>query len=431
MSLITITEGDEFRLKKRSVLGTDPELQKKVSLIIKEVIKTGDQALFHYTKKFDNVELSSLRVSRSEIKAAGVAVDSETRQILTNAITNVRDFHQNQCQKSWKKKFADGTCLGELVKPVDRAGIYIPGGKAFYPSTMIMNTIPAQLAEVPSLAVVSPPGRDGLPHPLVLGLCSILGIDEVYNVGGAQAIAALAYGTESIAPVCVITGPGNRFVAEAKREVFGRVGIDSIAGPSEILILHDDPEVPIEYLVRDLISQAEHDESAQSILITTSRDTAKAIQKRLDELVPTLPRRNIIQTSLKNNGQIIVVNKIEEGIAISNKIAPEHLELLLRDENRLGQISNAGAIFVGRWSSEPVGDYYAGPNHTIPTNGSARYASPLSVRNFQKHSSLIHYSKQRLWKQGTEIAAFADLEELNGHAEAIRERLKSKENNGT
>ncbi|MCP4296031.1 MAG: histidinol dehydrogenase [Proteobacteria bacterium] len=253
------------------------------------------------------------------------------------------------------------------------------------------------------------------------------GADVFLAVGGAQSIAAMAYGTDSIAPVCVITGPGNRFVAEAKRQVFGKVGIDSIAGPSEILILHDDPTVPVEYLVRDMISQAEHDESAQSILITTSSKIAEDVRNRLDELVPSLPRKEIIEASLKNNGKIIVVDKIEEGIEISNRIAPEHLELLLTDENQIEQIRNAGAIFVGRWSSEPVGDYFAGPNHTIPTNGSARYASPLSVRDFQKQSSLIHYSKKRLMDQGEEIATFADLEELNGHAEAIRERLRIKE----
>ncbi len=427
MSLIDITSGQDFQLKEREVSGIDTELQELVGTIINEVIKRGDQALFDYTSKFDNVNLSALRVSETEILAAGQKVDPQTRNILTNAINNVRDFHQNQNQDSWEKRFDDGTRLGEIVRPVDRAGIYIPGGKAFYPSTMIMNTVPAQLAEVPSIVVTSPPGQDGLPHPLVLGICSMLEIDEVYSVGGAQAVAAMAYGTDSIAPVCVITGPGNRFVAEAKRQVFGKVGIDSIAGPSEILILHDDPTVPVEYLVRDMISQAEHDESAQSILITTSSKTAEDVRNRLDELIPGLPRKEIIEASLRNNGKIIVVDKIEEGIEISNRIAPEHLELLLTEENKIEQIRNAGAIFVGRWSSEPVGDYFAGPNHTIPTNGSARYASPLSVRDFQKQSSLIHYSKKRLLDQGEEIATFADLEELNGHAEAIRERLRIKE----
>jgi len=246
----------------------------------------------------------------------------------------------------------------------------------------------------------------------------------VYAMGGAQAIAALAYGTETIQPVCKITGPGNKYVAEAKRQVYGKVGIDSIAGPSEILILHDVPEIPVEFIVRDLISQAEHDEDAQSILITTVPETAKAVQKRLGELVPTLPRKEIIEKSLKNHGKIILVGNIEDGIEISNQIAPEHLELLLIDESKIDCIKNAGAIFIGRWSTEPVGDYMAGPNHTIPTSGAARFSSPLSVRDFQKYSSIIHYSKKRLINQGKQIARFAELEDLFGHAAAITERLK-------
>lgn len=402
----------------------DPELQQLVSGIVNRVIHEGDAALLDYTEKFDGVSLESLRVPTEILKKAEAKIDPETRAIFEEAIANIREFHQQQLQHSWATDYEDGTRLGEIVTPMDRAGIYVPGGQAFYPSTLIMNAIPAQLAGVDSIVAVSPPGKNGLPHESVLGLCSMLGIDEIYAMGGAQAVAALAYGTETIAPVCKITGPGNRFVAEAKRQVFGKVGIDSVAGPSEILILHDDPSIPEEYLVRDMISQAEHDQVAQSILITTSMDTAKKVQQRLDELVPTLPRAEVITPSLQNRGKIIVVDKIEDGIAISNQIAPEHLEVLFQDEAMMKLITNAGAIFVGQWSSEPVGDYFAGPNHTIPTSGAARYASPLSVRDFQKHSSLIHYSKERLMQQGEKIAKFADMEELNGHASAIRERLK-------
>jgi len=250
-----------------------------------------------------------------------------------------------------------------------------------------------------------------------------LEIDEVYAVGGAQAIAALAYGTESIQPVCKITGPGNRFVAEAKRQVFGVVGIDSVAGPSEIVILHDDPDVPVEYLTRDLLTQAEHDEEARAILITTSRTTAEAVQSRLQALLPTLPRKEIISASLENKGKIIQVDSIEKGIELVNLIAPEHLEVLILDESRLSEIRNAGAVFVGKWSPETVGDYFAGPNHTIPTGGAARYGSPLSVRDFQKHSSLIRYSKRKLSREGEIIARFAELEGLYAHAAAVRVRL--------
>ena len=424
MNLVPIIKGQDFTDETSGLFATDPELQKIVAGILSRVIQEGDAALLDYTEKFDRVKLESLRVPLETLHAAEAKIDAETRAIFEEAIQNIREFHRHQIQESWHHDFEDGSRLGEIVRPIDRAGIYVPGGKAFYPSSMIMNAVPAQLAGVASIAVASPPGPNGLPHELVLGICSMLGIDEVYSMGGAQAVAALAYGTESIAPVCKVTGPGNKFVAEAKRQVFGKVGIDSIAGPSEILILHDDLSVPIEYLVRDMISQAEHDEVAQAILITTSQETAEKVQKRLDELVPTLPRKEIITASLSGYGKIIVVDLIEEGIDICNQIAPEHLEVLFTDESKLDLVRNAGAIFVGQWSSEPVGDYFAGPNHTIPTSGSARYAAPLSVRDFQKHSSLIRYSKERLLNQGEKIARFADMEELNGHAEAIRERLR-------
>ena len=425
MSLISIFTPDQFSPKTANSQGVDHNVASIVSGIISEVIAGGDKTILDYTKKFDGVELKSLKIDPALIKEAQDKIDPETLEILQGSIDNVKAFHTKQMSASWQEQEADGTILGEVVTPLDRVGIYIPGGKAFYPSSMIMNAVPALLAGVKEVVAVTPPGPNGLPHELVLGLCWILGITEIYPIGGAQAVAALAYGTETIKPVVKITGPGNQWVAEAKRQVFGKVGIDSIAGPSEILILHDDLTVPTEYLVRDLLSQAEHDEEAASILVTTSMETAKAVQARLDEIVPSLPKTDIITASLKDHGAIVVVDSIEQGIEISNDVAPEHLEVLLMDESKMSLIRNAGAIFVGRWSSEPVGDYYAGPNHTIPTSGAARYAAPLSTRDFQKHSSYIKYSETRLRAQGEKIARFADLEELNAHATAIRTRLES------
>jgi len=424
MHLVEIINKDDFKNTERASLIGDNDTRQRVSEIILNVIEKGDQGIMEYTRQFDQVKVSQLKVPEAKILAAENQIDPPTKAIFETAITNIKAFHKHQIQSEWASTDKDGTRLGELVRPMDRSGIYVPGGKAFYPSSMIMNAIPALLAGVPSIAVASPPDETGYPHQLVLGICAMLGINEVYAMGGAQAIAALAYGTETIRPVCKITGPGNKYVAEAKRQVYGKVGIDSIAGPSEILILHDVPEIPVEFIVRDLISQAEHDEEAQSILITTVPATAEAVQKRLDELVPTLPRREIIEKSLRNHGKIILVENIADGIEISNQIAPEHLELLVIDESKIDCIKNAGAIFIGRWSTEPVGDYMAGPNHTIPTSGAARFSSPLSVRDFQKHSSIIHYSKKRLINQGKQIARFAELEELFGHAAAITERLK-------
>ncbi len=427
MPLIPILTGRDFHYNPQASQGANLAVRTGVAEIIGKVIAQGDAALVDYSLKFDQVELKALRASQSEIDQAYGEIDSKTKAIFQGSIDHIRAFHQKQLQQSWRQVEPDGTILGETVTPLDRVGVYIPGGKAFYPSTLIMNAVPALLAGVPEVVAVSPPGETGLPHPLVLGLCGMLGIKEVYTVGGAQAIAALAYGTETIRSVAKITGPGNQWVTEAKRQVFGKVGIDSVAGPSEILILHDDPSIEVEYLVRDLLSQAEHDEEATSMLVTTSKTTALAVQKRLGELVPTLPRAEIITASLKNHGKLIVVEQIEEGIEICNQIAPEHLEVLLSDASKFALIRNAGAVFVGPYSSEPVGDYYAGPNHTIPTSGAARYASPLSTRDFQKHSSYIQYSKARLLQEGEQIARFADLENLHAHAMAVRVRLEKED----
>jgi len=403
----------------------DRQIQKQVTEIIDTVVDKKDRALFDYTKKFDNIELTRLRVPKSTLSSALQELDNNTRTIFEKAIQNIQAFHEKQYQKSWTQEFDDGTKLGQRFTAIDRAGIYIPGGRAVYPSTLIMNAVPAKIANVPSIVIISPPGPSGVPNPLILATCALLELDEVYAVGGAHGIAALAYGTESIAPVHKITGPGNAYVAEAKRQVFGIVGIDSIAGPSEILILHDDTDIPIEFIVRDLLSQAEHDPDARCTVITVSEITAKRIAQRLEILIPQLPRNEIIIQSIQNNGHIILVDNLEQGVELVNTIAPEHFELLVKDTRILSKIRNAGAIFVGQWSSEPAGDYYAGPNHTLPTNGASKYASPLGVQDFQKHSSYIEYSRERLMAQGKEIIHFAGLEELYAHAEAIQVRLEN------
>jgi histidinol dehydrogenase len=423
--MIPIIDKKTFEQTYTRCHSRDRQIQKQVTDIISTVIEKKDRALFDYTKKFDNVELTTFRVPQNTMFSALEELDRDTRSIFENAIKNVQAFHKKQYQKSWTQVLDDGTKLGQRFTAIDRVGIYIPGGRAVYPSTLIMNAVPAKIAGVPSIVTISPPGPTGLPHSLILATCALLELDEVYSVGGAHGIAALAYGTESIAPVYKITGPGNAYVAEAKRQVFGIVGIDSIAGPSEILILHDDTDIPIEFIVRDLISQAEHDPDARCTVITVSEITAKKIAEQLETLIPQLPRKEIIMQSLQNNGHIICVDHLDEGIELVNTIAPEHFELLVKDTSILPKIRNAGAIFVGQWSSEPAGDYYAGPNHTLPTNGAARYAAPLGVQDYQKHSSYIEYTRDRLMAQGKEIVHFAELEELYAHAAAIKVRLEN------
>ncbi len=422
MPIISIETLSSFNKDMSFVAEPDAKTSKIVTDIIKKVRDEGDKSIFELAQKLDNVSLASVVVPKEIVLESEERLSPSTRKVLEGAIQNIKAFHENQKQKDWEVVYPDKTRLGEKVTPLDRVGIYVPGGKAFYPSTMIMNAIPAIIAEVPSIVVASTPAKNGLPHYLVLAICSMLGIHEILVSGGAQAIAAMAYGTESIEPVCKITGPGNRFVAEAKKQVFGKVGIDSLAGPSEIIILHDDPTIPDEFLVRDLLTQAEHDEDARAILITNSKQTAERVQARIEELVPTLPRTDIISKSLAENGMIIVVDKIQEGIDLVNSLAPEHLELMVTEPDVINKINNAGAIFIGRWSSETIGDYYAGPNHTIPTSGTAKFGSPLSVRDFQKHSSLIEYSEERLMKELDQIADFAEMEGLHAHAEAVKVR---------
>ncbi len=409
----------------------EAEENNDVSATVQEILatvqKSGDAALREYTERFDDVIPESWMVQKSVLAEALESLDHDLFHILEEAADNIMFFHERQKTESQLDFSPDGTVLGWKVTPVDSVGIYIPGGRAVYPSTLLMNVIPAQVAEVPRIALVSPPGPSGLPHPLVMASAALMGLEELYAVGGAQSIGALAFGTESIQKVVKITGPGNAYVAEAKRQVYGTVGIDSFAGPSEIMVVCDRDDIPVEYLVRDMLSQAEHDPDAGAILVTTSTKQAKEVAKRLKELVPTLPRRNIIEASFANRSAIIVAKDLNEIFEVINELAPEHLEVLTKQPfDDLHRIRNAGAIFLGPNTPEPVGDYFAGPNHTLPTSGSAKFSSPLGVQDFVKTSSVISYSDERLQNQGEQIIRFAEEEGLFAHAAAIKVRLENQ-----
>ena len=409
----------------------EEKITKDVSGTVQEILSNvrnnGDVALREYTERFDKVVPESWLVPKSALDEAFEGLDHDLFQILEEAADNIMSFHERQKVDSQLDFNPDGTVLGWKVSPVDSVGIYIPGGRAVYPSTLLMNVIPAQVAGVPRIVMVSPPGPSGLPDKLVMATAAMMGLEEIYAVGGAQSIGALAYGTESIQQVVKITGPGNTFVAEAKRQVYGTVGIDSFAGPSEIMVVCDREEIPVEYIVRDMLSQAEHDPDAGAILVTTSPKQAEVVAKRLKKLTPTLPRSEIIEASFSNRSAIIVVHDLEEIFEAVNEIAPEHLEVLTEQPfEDLHRIRNAGAIFLGPNTPEPVGDYFAGPNHTLPTSGWAKFSSPLGVQDFIKTSSVISYSEDRLRRQGEQIIRFAEEEELFSHAEAIRVRLEKK-----
>jgi len=400
------------------------DVSSTVQEILTKVRKTGDPALREYTEQFDKVIPESWLVPESALEEALDNLEDDLFLVLQQAADNIMLFHERQKTDSRLDFSSDGSVLGWKVTPVDSAGIYIPGGRAAYPSTLLMNAIPAQIAEVPRIALVSPPGPSGLPHPLVMATAAFMGLEELYAVGGAQSIAALAYGTESIEKVVKITGPGNAYVAEAKRQVYGTVGIDSFAGPSEIMIVCDREDIPVDYLVRDMLSQAEHDPDAGAFLVTTSEKQAKKVADRLKKLVPALPRREIIEASFKNRSAIILAEDMEEIFEVVNELAPEHLEVLTKEPfDDLYRIRNAGAIFLGPNTPEPVGDYFAGPNHTLPTSGCAKFSSPLGVQDFVKTSSVISYSAERLQSQGEQIIRFAEEEELFSHAAAIQARL--------
>ena len=409
----------------------EKKITKDVSGTVQEILanvrNNGDVALREYTERFDKVVPESWLVPKSALDEAFEGLDHDLFHILEEAADNIMSFHERQKVDSQLDFNPDGTVLGWKVSPVDSVGIYIPGGRAVYPSTLLMNVIPAQVAGVPRIVMVSPPGPSGLPDKLVMATAAMMGLEEIYAVGGAQSIGALAYGTESIQQVVKITGPGNTFVAEAKRQVYGTVGIDSFAGPSEIMVVCDREEIPVEYIVRDMLSQAEHDPDAGAILVTTSPKQAEVVAKRLKKLTPALPRREIIEASFSNRSAIIVVHDLEEIFEAVNEIAPEHLEVLTEQPfEDLHRIRNAGAIFLGPNTPEPVGDYFAGPNHTLPTSGWAKFSSPLGVQDFIKTSSVISYSEDRLRRQGEQIIRFAEEEKLFSHAEAIRIRLEKK-----
>ncbi|MBR4894885.1 MAG: histidinol dehydrogenase [Clostridia bacterium] len=397
-----------------------------VSEILSAVRRDGDRALFAYTEKFDKVALSSLAVTPEEIAAARAAVEPEFLRVLERAAANIRRFHERQVRNSFVLTGPDGVVMGQRVIPVDRAGLYVPGGTAAYPSTVLMDSIPAKIAGVREVVMVTPPGRDGSVNPAILAAASVAGVDRIFKVGGAQAIAALAYGTESIPKVDKIVGPGNAFVAEAKKQVYGLVSIDMIAGPSEILIVADgksDPRV----LAADLLSQAEHDKMASAVLVTDSMALAEAVRDALEEQIPLLERAGIARASIDNNGKIIVADDLTAAVDIANEIAPEHLELMVDNPfDLLDRVRHAGSVFMGRSCPEALGDYLAGPNHTLPTGGTARFSSPLSVDDFVKKMQFTYFTEDALADAAGDVALFARKEGLTGHAKSalIRGEVK-------
>lgn len=410
---------------KRSVDNGTEEQRAIVKGIIESVRQNGDQALKDYTEKFDGISLDDFKVSQAEIEEAFSQVDGKILEIIKEAAENIRSFHEKQLRPSWMTTEENGTVLGQKITPLDSVGLYVPGGTAAYPSSVLMNVIPAKVAGVKRIVITSPPDKKtGKLPPAVLAAAKIAGAEEIYKAGGAQAIAALAYGTETIAPVDKITGPGNIFVALAKREVFGDVDIDMIAGPSEIAILADDTAHADE-VASDLLSQAEHDPMASVVLVTPSSALAAQVSREVDRQLAELPRQQIAFQSIENYGAVYVAENMDEAIETVNSLAPEHLEILTENPMELlGRIRHAGAIFLGRFSPEPVGDYFAGPNHVLPTNGTARFSSPLNVEDFQKKSSILLYSEKALKDNGEKIAAFARLEGLEAHARSIETRLR-------
>ena len=401
------------------------QYEETVSEILSDVKENGDRALFAYTQKFDKFRLTpeNIRVTREEIREAYAQMDPELVEVIRRSAANIRAFHEKQLRSSWFDAREDGTILGMRITPIARAGVYVPGGKAAYPSSVLMNVIPAKVARVTEI-MTTPPGPDGKVNPGTLVAADIAGVDAIYRAGGAQAIAAMAYGTESVPKVDKITGPGNIYVALAKKAVYGYVSIDSIAGPSEILVLADETANP-RYVAADLLSQAEHDELASAILITTSRELALQVSAEVDGFVARLSRREIMEKSLENYGYILLAEDMEAAIQTANDIASEHLEILTKNPfDTMTRIRNAGAVFLGEYSSEPLGDYYAGPNHILPTNGTARFFSPVNVDDFIKKTSIISYSREALQAVHRDIERFAESEGLTAHANSVRVRFE-------
>ena len=427
LSLMELNNDNKNELIKKlqsRMQETDEKVIESVNYIINKVRNDGDKALFEFTEKFDNVKLDSLLVTEEELDKCFDKVEDKFIEAITQAKENIEYYHKKQKSNGYILTKEDGVFLGQRVIPLNRVGVYVPGGTAAYPSSVLMNIIPAKVAGVNEIVMVTPPDKDGGINPYIGVTAKIAGAKKIYKVGGAQAIAALAYGTESLKKVDKIVGPGNIFVATAKKLVFGQVDIDMIAGPSEILVVADEKSDP-SFVAADLMSQAEHDKLASSILVTTSKDLYKKVEKELEKQVKTLEREEIIRESLKNFGKAIICSSIDECIDISNEIAPEHLELMIDDPMLyLGKVKNAGSVFLGRYCPEPVGDYFGGTNHVLPTSGTAKFFSPLSVDSFIKKSSFLCYSEKAIRENGDKIITLADKEGLTAHANSIKVRLK-------
>ncbi len=429
MRIIELTKENQKNLLKDLIKRSPDDYgpyEATVKKIVAEVHTRGDEALLEYTARFDHAELTpeTMRVTREEIDKAYDEVDPDLLRVIRKAIKNIEEYHELQKRNSWITTKPDGSILGQKIAPVEYAGVYVPGGKAAYPSTVLMNVIPARVAGVPNIIMTTPCNAEGVVYPTTLVAANEAGVTEIYKCGGAQAIAALAYGTETIPKVDKIVGPGNIFVAIAKRVVFGHVSIDSIAGPSEILVLADDTPNP-KYVAADLLSQAEHDELASSILVTSSEKLAKEVSEWVDTFTAQLERKEIIEKSLDNFGYILVADNMDDAIETANLLAPEHMEILTKDPfQTMTRIKNAGAMFLGEYSSEPLGDYFAGPNHVLPTNGTARFFSPLGVDDFVKKSSIISYSREALEPVYKDIMTFAESEGLTAHANSMKVRFE-------
>lgn len=429
LKLLEVNESNKQKLineLKERCEETKDEVVTSVKNILSKVKEEGDKALFDFTKSFDKVELTTLEVSAQEIDKCFDKVEDNFIEALKEAKANIEAYHEKQKANGFVMTKEKGVYLGQRILPLERVGVYVPGGTAAYPSSVLMNVIPAKVAGVDEIIMVTPPDKNGGINPYIGVAAKIAGIDKIYKVGGAQAVAALAYGTESISKVDKIVGPGNIFVATAKRLVFGQVDIDMIAGPSEILVIADEKSNPA-YVAADLMSQAEHDKLASAILVTTSKDLYEKVEKELDRQAATLEREEIIRASLKDFGRAIICNSIEECIDISNYIAPEHLEIMTDEPMQyLGLVRNAGSVFLGRYCPEPIGDYFGGTNHVLPTSGTARFFSALSVDSFIKKSSFIYYSKEAIMENGEKIITMADKEGLTAHANSIKVRLKDE-----
>ena len=431
MRIVTLDENSKENLLN-DLLKRSPnhygEFIDRVNDIISNVRTNKDAAIFDYTKRFDgaDIDVSNIRVTKEEIEEAYTLVDPELIDVIRKALVNIREYHEKQRQYSWFDSKPNGTMLGQKVTPLATTGVYVPGGKAVYPSSVLMNVIPAKVAGVAKIVMVTPPGKDGKVNPNTLVAANEAGADEIYKVGGAQAIAALAFGTESIPKVDKIVGPGNIYVALAKKAVYGYVSIDSIAGPSEILVLADETANP-RYVAADLLSQAEHDELASAILVTTSKELAEAVSVEVDKFIAELSRKEIMTKSIENYGYILVAESMQDAIDAANDIASEHLEIMTKNPFEvMTKIQNAGAIFIGEYSSEPLGDYFAGPNHILPTHGTAKFFGPLSVDDFVKKSSIIYYSREALEPIHKDIIKFATSEQLTAHANSIKVRFEEE-----